>query len=91
MKTIDYMKVIDIVSMLLGADKNVELTAHHDKETDIFDIKTLRADGTELLYRILLQHHNMVLIIEKQYFKSVKFHEWIRDLNMRRNRRSTRI
>ncbi len=77
MKTIDYMKVIDIISILFGADKKVELKAHHDRETDIFDIKTIRADGTELSYRILLQQHNMVLIIEKQYFKSVKFHKWI--------------
>jgi hypothetical protein len=77
MKTIDYMKVIDIISMLFGGDKKADLTAHHEKETDIFDIKNTCADKTELSYRILLQHHNMVLLIEKQYFKSVKFPEWI--------------
>lgn len=77
MKTIDYMKVIDIVGKLFGANKKAELTAHHNKETDIFDVKTSCADGKELSYRILLQQYNMAIIIEKKYFKSVKFHKWI--------------
>lgn len=77
MKTLDYMKVIDMVSKLFGANEKAELTAHHDKETDIFDVKTICADGRELSYRILLQKYNMAIIIEKKYFQSVKFRKWI--------------
>ena len=77
MKTIDYMKVIDIVSKLFGASKNAELTAHHEKEVDIFDITTTCADERELSYRILLQQYKMAIIIEKKYFQSVKFHKWL--------------
>lgn len=77
MSTIDYMKVIDIISKLFEADRKVDLTATHDK-IDIFDIVTHCYDGTKVPYRMLLQKYELDVIIKKEDFPGdMKFSKFV--------------
>ena len=76
MSTIDYMKIIDIISKSFDADRNVDLTAKHEK-IDIFNVvMTLHAGGT-VAYRINLHKYELEVIIEKKYFVAKKFKRWL--------------
>ena len=77
MKSLDYMKVIDIVSKLFQADRKVDLKASHEKKIDIFEIQAKCHDGRKLAYHIHLKPHEMDVIIPKKSFESKKFSKWI--------------
>ena len=76
MKKIDYMKVIDIISNLFKAERNVDLSAKHEK-IDIFDITMKCHNGSEVSYRIHLPDYEMEIIFAKKYFDTIKFDKWI--------------
>lgn len=77
MSTIDYMKIIDIISKLLEANRQVDLTATHDK-IDIFDVITHCYDGTDVPYRILLRKYDMDVIFKIDDFPAnMKFSKFV--------------
>ena len=78
MSTIDYMRIIDIISKSFDADRNVDLTAKHEK-FDIFNIvMTLHSGGT-VPYKINMHKYELHIIIEKKYFITKKFSRWLSD------------
>ncbi len=79
MGTIDYMKVVDIISKTFGAKREVQLDASHDRsnKTDKFDIVMTTQDGGKIPYKIYLFRHELDIIFDKQYFESKSFKKWV--------------
>lgn len=79
MSSIDYMKVIDIISKTFGANKEVDLKATHDRQDKIdkFDITMTLSDGSNLTYRILLFRHELDILLEKKCIDGKQFKKWI--------------
>ncbi len=79
MSSIDYMKVIDIISKTFGANKEVDLKAAHDRrdKTDKFDITMTLSDGSRFSYRILLFRHELDVLIDKNSVGEKEFKKWV--------------
>ena len=76
MASIDYMKVIDIITKLFDASRPLDLDARHEK-SDIFDVRSQRSDGSGLEYRIVLGKFDIQIIIGKKYFPENGFDKWL--------------
>ena len=79
MSSIDYMRVIDIISKTFNAHKEVDLKATHDRhdKIDKFDIVMTTIDGVDIAYRILLHRHELDILFKKTIFENKKFKKWL--------------
>jgi hypothetical protein len=79
MSAIDYMKVIDVISRLLKADPEVELTSADSKYSS-FTVTTPMEDGTMLSYRMGLETYSVTIVIESRYFTPKTFDNFLSKL-----------
>lgn len=67
MTTIDYMKIIDIISDIFSANHQVELKTT-DGKIQTFEVETKMSDGSLLRYKMDLQKYDVSVYINKNYF-----------------------
>lgn len=75
MATIDYMKVIDLISQLFNAEK-VDYSSSHSK-FDIFDIVLTLKNNIERKCRLYLDKSYLEIIFNKGYLSEKEFDKWI--------------
>lgn len=71
MTTIDYMKVIDIISDIFKASRQVELKAKGGT-VQTFEVETVMADKSLLQYKMTLKKYDVSILINKKYFEYLK-------------------
>jgi len=71
MSAVDYMKVIDIISRLVGAKDRAEVDATHDK-VDIFDVKVETIENETKFFQVRLKDYDLEIVFPKTFFKEDK-------------------
>ncbi len=76
MAFIDYMKVIDIISMLFETAQKPEVSAIHDK-VDYFDVNLTLPNESLLTYKLVLHKNELEIILARKYFSEKSFEKWV--------------
>ncbi|MCP4131656.1 MAG: hypothetical protein GY754_11820 [bacterium] len=78
MSSVDYMKVLDIITRTFGADRDVDLKASHEK-FDIFDIVMFCSDGRKVPFKMVLnKQFQLDIFFKKIHFESEKeYAKWL--------------
>lgn len=76
---IDYMKIIDVLERLFGAQAKSTLNAMH-KTFDVFDVTVSLAGNRTVTYRMFIKQFSAEILIDKSALASFKLERWLSNL-----------